>query len=113
MGKRIKSAVLLAILIGSAGQAFAAKPVAPAAITSDEPPTRIRGVPLDARLTKEQFSGWMRTVWRKGKDRRYAAIGSAAAPRTTSEEFDRADANGDGRITKEELADYLALPDTN
>ncbi len=96
------------LLSGTAG----AQPPAPKATAAPEPMTRIRGVPRTVELTPEQFAGWMHKVWRKGKPSKYAAAGIAMPP-TPAEEFRLADTNRDGRVTKDELADYLALPTTN
>ncbi len=84
---------------------------APVAKSDADPITRIRGVPRTVELNPEQFAGWMRTVWRHGKSAKYAAAGMEAPP-TPAEEFRLADTNRDGRVTRSELADYLALPTT-
>jgi len=108
----VKNLYLVAAIAAALSSAGHCAPRNSGATADDRPLTRIRGVPRDVELTPHQFGHWMSTVWRGGKPTRTAASQGAAEPATMAEEFNMADADGNGRITKEELADYLARPGT-
>lgn len=109
MSKSLCLAVAIAASL-SASVGYAA--AEPRAVVDDQPLARIRGVPRSIELTPKQFGHWMRTMWRNGKPTRTAAAKGAATPPAMTDEFRLADADGNGRVTKDELADYLALPTT-
>lgn len=114
MWSRALTAALLLTMFGAgmgsdaeANGVSAAKPAI--AMTDASPLIRVRGVPRDAEFTPLQFGDWIRCDWPGGKGQR-CAPGRSPTTRlnASSESFRLADADGNGRVTTTELADFLA-----
>jgi hypothetical protein len=102
-------ACLMIATLGSAAEARKpSRKAPPVQWTDSKPLIRIPGVPRTAQLTPLQFGDFVRKDWRKGQARRYALNQSPTVRlNTMSEDFRLADADGDGRVSGIELADYL------